>query len=88
MIGLAICGLACVGLIAYEEETGGLLLWTPEGSEYRTNTEFVQSEFPSNSRGQFILHHCEGSGCNVLTGEGVREMYGLRKKIMEIVAGK
>ena len=58
-------------------------LWLPKGSTYAANTEWINSEYPSESRTNMILIVAD-EGVNLLKADYIREVAALWGKIHAI----
>lgn len=62
LLGSGLCG---IGLISFSEETNAFKLWVPSNSDFVANNEWLQQNFPPDTRFNNILI----SAPNVLTPE-------------------
>ena len=63
-----IAGLSAIGLLEYRVENNAFKLWIPDNSEFLANYNFLQKNFPPDTRfNNFIV-----SGDNVLTPDVIR----------------
>ncbi|TRY73596.1 hypothetical protein TCAL_03344, partial [Tigriopus californicus] len=77
LLGSGLCG---IGLISFSEETNAFKLWVPSNSDFVRNNEWLQRNFPPDTRFNNILI----TAPNVLTPEVLLQMFRIHEAVAQV----
>eukprot|EP00095_Tigriopus_kingsejongensis_P000433 maker-scaffold171_size289870-snap-gene-1.39 protein:Tk00433 transcript:maker-scaffold171_size289870-snap-gene-1.39-mRNA-1 annotation:"hypothetical protein DAPPUDRAFT_306990" len=77
LVGAGLCG---IGLMELREETNAFKLWVPSGSDFVANNEWLEANFPPDTRYNNVLL----TAPNVLTPAILKQMFEIHQSVSTV----